>query len=121
MSEIQKNKSNNPTIQVEQSHWDFIPINPQIIQNEINAMAPESVLETLFILKVIEAKHYSSKTSEYFLSGYQIHIDNDKIVHNAKSYTVLEFLKVIQEGHFTQETYQEVLKKIITVWDSHSF
>ena len=121
MSDIQKNKSNNPTIQAEQSHWDFIPVNYQFIQDEVKTMAPENVLETLVILKAIEAKHYTSKASEYFLSGYPLRIVNDKIIHNAKSYTVLEFLKVIQEGCFNQETYQEVLKKIITIWDNHSF
>lgn len=121
MNDKQKNKNDNPSIQVEKSNWDFIPNKPEVIQSEINSMNAVDVLETLSIMKIIEATQHSSKATEYQFLGYALNVVNEEISHNAKRYDKLEFLKFIQEARFTGTSFQEVLKKVITTWDSHSF
>lgn len=121
MNDKQTNKKNNPPVQAEQSNWDYIPINPEIIQNEVSSMNPQNILETLNVMKIIEAKNHNSKTTDYSFLGYEITVDGEYIGHNAKRYSTLEFLKFIQETQFSGIPFQEVLKKVIVAWDNHSF
>ena len=123
MTDMQNNKHNNVPINNEaENPWDFIPVQSEQSQREILDMSHENILEALNSMKIVEAKHHSSKATEYFLSSYPVTINSDgDFLHNAKKYSKLEFLKTIQESHFHQTTFQVVLRKIITAWDNQSF
>lgn len=119
--DMQNNKDKNVPINEKQTPWDFIPVNPERSQNEVEGMLPKNILESLHIMKIVEAKHHSSKATQYFLSGYEVKVIDGAFEHNAKKYSKLEFLKFIQESRFSGQTFQEVLRKVIVAWDNHSF
>lgn len=121
MSDVQTNKQKNPTIQHDHSEWDFIEINPELLQKEVNEMNRQDVLDTLVILKSIDVKHHTDKSSDYFFSSMPIKINENGFEHNAKQYSNLEFLKVIRDAKFSKMSFQQMIRNVVAAWDSHSF
>lgn len=104
-----------------QTEGSFIATKKSVFNQELEDMQSYSILETLFILKTLEAKPNSDKQTDFYLIGQPIVITDEGFEHGAKKYSKLEFVKLIHEMKFTDNTFQEVVKRIVFLWKDHSF